>query len=171
MAIYGNGWHGKGARGPAPYRHQIEHLRAARITVNWDHFPTHVNYASDRLSISLLAGRLHITTRHPGDHLYRTEGLVEVGTVREAVASAQELLRRPWEELHERGLSGWTYARNRLSDREAARFMLRAVDRRIAAPPKDPWDRIESLGLSRPSVTAGHAPLPAGSNNHSVAYR
>lgn len=152
-AIYGHGWRGEGARGPVAYPDQIERLRAARISVNWDHFPRHVHYVSDRLPISLLAGRVHVTTRHPGTPLYRTEGLVEVADVAEALQNVRRLMGLPWEELQALGASAWAYARHRLSDREAARFMLRSVDRRVPAPPADPWERIEALVQDRGALS------------------
>ncbi len=158
-AIYGRGWNGPASRGPVPYREQIARLREAKVSTNWDHFPDHECYASDRLPISLLAGRVHVTTRHPGPTLYRTEGLVEVDSVDDVVESVGRLLRLPWDQLCELGRGNWQYARHRLSDREAARFMLRVVDRRVPAPPSEPWDRIDALADKRDSVSLGARPL------------
>jgi hypothetical protein len=143
VALYGRGWTGPAARGAIPYPAQIDSARQARLTANWDHFQGHAGFASDRLPISLLAGRVHLTSRHPGPSLYANDALVEVGTVDEAMAAVRELARSPWQELYERGVAGWEFARHRLSDRQAARHILRAVDRRIPAPPDEPWGSLE----------------------------
>ena len=65
LALYGAGWSGRGARGILPYRDQATAIRHGLVAVNWDHFPNHESYASDRLPISLLAGRAHLTAAHP----------------------------------------------------------------------------------------------------------
>jgi len=151
MSVYGYRWNGAYARGPVAYGAQVGTIRRARISVNWDHFPSHANYSSDRLPISLLAGRVHVTTRHPGSLPYATDALVEVSAVDTLADTVVSLLDLPWEELYERGRAGWEYARYRLSDREAARFILRAVDQRLPAPPSDPWLALEEgvLATSR----------------------
>ena len=160
LAVYGSGWRGRGARGKVAYRDQIDRIREARVSINWDHFPDHACYASDRLPISLLAGRVHVTTRHPGPSLVRTDGLIEVDNVEEAIETASGLLLRPWSELRERGEAAWAYARHRLSDREAARYMLRVVDWRLPAPPADPWERLRMATTDRDRITLQRRPGP-----------
>jgi hypothetical protein len=160
MALYGTGWRGPHACGRVLYKDQVQRIREAKVTVNWDHFPTYAQSSSDRLPISLLAGRVHVTTRHPGTPQFHTDALIEVDEPAAVVAAARELLGGPWEELYERGMAGWEYARHRLSDREAARFMLRAIDLRVPAPPEDPWSGMERLASqSGWAIQRGNAEL------------
>lgn len=66
LAIYGRGWSGVGAKGPIDFSHQNEAIRSAWISANWDHYADERGYFSNRLPISLAAGSIHATTRHPG---------------------------------------------------------------------------------------------------------
>jgi hypothetical protein len=144
LAVYGSGWHGRGVRAPVPYNMQVRVIREGLMSVNWDHFPRHASYASDRLPISLLAGRVHITTSHPGlDWLPGREGgLFLEPSVAAVVERVEELTAMPSPELLELGAAGYEWVRRRLSDREAARFMLGAVQHRFLEDlPADPWRR------------------------------
>jgi hypothetical protein len=145
LAVYGANWTGRGVRGMVAYDDQAAAARDALITANWDHFPDYGAYASNRLPISLLAGRVHVTTLHPGfEWLPGPEkGLFLEPTVRAAVRRVRELLDRPREEVLELGLAGHRWVRHRLSDRELTRYMLGAVDERLLRDlPDDPWARI-----------------------------
>lgn len=66
LAVFGRGWTGPSARGPVPFEQQDEAITAGWISANWDHFADEPKYFSNRLPISLAAGSVHATTRHPG---------------------------------------------------------------------------------------------------------
>jgi hypothetical protein len=144
LAVYGIGWKGKAAISPVPYNRQIAAIREGLMSVNWDHFPRFESYASDRLPTSLLAGRVHVSTAHPGlDWLPGADiGLFLEPTVAAVVRRVDELRSRPVDEVLELGAAAHNWVKKRLSDREAARFMLGAVDESFfASLPPEPWHR------------------------------
>lgn len=147
LALYGQNWTGRGARGPLPFAEQAAAAREGLLTANWDYFPTHAAYTSNRLAILLIAGRAHVNTRHPAmDWLPGPEaGLFLEPTVDAVVGRVRELLARPREEVLELGLAAHRWIRHRLSDREMARYVLGAVDPRLLESlPADPWRRLPS---------------------------
>jgi hypothetical protein len=144
LAVYGVGWNGKAAMSLVPYSRQIAAIREGLMSVNWDHFPRHESYASDRLPTSLLAGRAHVTTAHRGlEWLPGPDtGLFLEPTVSAVVRRVDELRSRPTDEVLELGAAAHDWVKNRLSDREAARFMLGAVDESfLTGLPSEPWHR------------------------------
>jgi len=148
VAVYGRGWRGRGALGAVPYEDQISELRRARITANWDHFPRHAAYASDRLPVSMLAGRPHVTTAHPGSGWMPSEaaGLFVEPSPKAVVRRVLALAERPSSELMELGAEAHRWVAHRLSDREAARFMLGAVEPQFRETlPPDPWARLPRI--------------------------
>lgn len=66
LAVFGRGWEGPTAKGPAPFEAQDEAITSGWISANWDHFAAEDSYFSNRLPISLAAGSIHATTEHPG---------------------------------------------------------------------------------------------------------
>jgi hypothetical protein len=145
LAVYGRGWTGRGVRGPIIHDDQAATARSGLITVNWDHFPKHAGYASNRLSVHLLAGRAHVTTLHPeSDWLPGPDhGLFLERSVGDVIARVRELLARPREEVLELGAAAHLWARHRVSDRELARYVLGAVDERLLhGLPDSPWGRL-----------------------------
>jgi hypothetical protein len=144
LAIYGSGWSGRGAMGSVAYARQVDVIRQGLMSVNWDHFPRHESYSSDRLPISLLAGRVHVTTRHEGyDWLPGKEaGLFVEASVADVVKRVTQLAGLPEKELLELGAAGYRWVKHRLSSREVASFMLAAVDERfLSRLPAEPWHR------------------------------
>jgi hypothetical protein len=114
------------------------------VSANWDHFPGHESYTSNRLPISLLAGRAHVTTRHPGLDWVPDEaaGLFLEQTPSAVLNRTRELVAAPIEESLRLGAAGHQWVRERLSNREAARFMIGAFDRRfLEGLPYEPWHR------------------------------
>lgn len=114
FALYGAGWeHLEASRGMVPFFEQEAAIQSARITANWDHFDGIAYYYSDRLPISLAAGRPHVTCWHEGyDHQFRdVPGLYACKTVDEAVETCRWLLSRPQDELNEQALAGraWVF--------------------------------------------------------------
>jgi hypothetical protein len=147
LAVYGQNWTGRGARGPVPYTDQAAVARTALITANWDHYADYAGSYSDRLPNLLLAGRAHVGTLHPSlEWLPGPEtGLFLESTVDAAVRRVRDLLRRPRAEVLELGLAAHRWVRYRLSHREMARYMLGSVDERLLqALPDDPWGRLPS---------------------------
>jgi hypothetical protein len=142
LALYGRGWKGRGVKGPIPYIRQAAAVREGLVSVNWDHFPRHESYSSDRLPISLLAGRAHVTTAHPRmDWLPGEEiGLFQEPTPSAVIGRVERLQAGDAGEVIELGLAGHRWVRDRLSHRQAALFMLGAVDRSLLATlPEHPW--------------------------------
>lgn len=66
LAVYGRGWEGPTAKGPAAFEAQDEAITSGWVSANWDHFADEDSYFSNRLPISLAAGSIHATTEHPG---------------------------------------------------------------------------------------------------------
>ncbi|PZF11066.1 hypothetical protein DEJ25_11845 [Curtobacterium sp. MCPF17_011] len=66
LAVYGRGWEGPTAKGPAAFEAQDEAITSGWVSANWDHFAGEDSYFSNRLPISLAAGSIHATTDHPG---------------------------------------------------------------------------------------------------------
>jgi hypothetical protein len=145
LAVYGSGWSGRGAMGALRYDQQAKAIRESLVSANWDHFDRYEDYVSDRLPISMIAGRPHVTTSHAGSDPLPGE---EVGVFREASVRAietrvRDLLGAPPDELLDLGKTAHSWARVRMSDRESARFMLGAVDRRLLAGlSEEPWLRL-----------------------------
>lgn len=93
LGIYGNGWTGVGALGPVDFSRQNEAIRSGWISANWDHFASESKYFSNRLPISLAAGSIHATTRHPGyDEIFpdNTRDFLILGESHEQLGSSIE---------------------------------------------------------------------------------
>lgn len=97
LAVYGRGWEGPTAKGPAAFEAQDEAITSGWVSANWDHFAEEDSYFSNRLPISLAAGSIHATTDHPGyDDLFSGEAgdFVIRGASPEAlIASIESVLR------------------------------------------------------------------------------
>ncbi len=146
VAVHGSGWRGPNALGPVPYAGQVTALRRARVSVGWEHFRERPGYFSDRLPISLYAGRPHVTCRPPGaDWLPGPDrGLHLVDTIDEAVGRVRDLLRADPAELYAAGLAANQWVRSRLTTRNALRHMLRS-HLAVPPPPADPWEAIAAM--------------------------
>ncbi|MER7169946.1 glycosyltransferase family protein [Streptomyces mesophilus] len=156
FATYGSGWRGPGALGPLRFDDQIRALRGARMSVGWDHYRGYAGFFSNRLPISMFAGRPHVAARPaetswlPGPEC----GLHLVGTPAQAVARVTELLRADPAELHTAGVAGHDWVRSRLTNLNALLHMFSSyLD--VPAPPADPWQAIAAMD------TAARAPQPA----------
>ncbi|WP_157902977.1 glycosyltransferase family protein [Streptomyces jeddahensis] len=145
-AVYGTGWRGRGALGPLPYDAQVSTLRRARFSFSWSHFPGRLGEFSDRLPISMYAGRPHIGTR-PGPVGWlpgRDQGLLLADSPAEAVALARELLGTDDATLDAMGRALHEWVRDRLTERNALLHMLGPI-LGLPAPPADPWDAITAM--------------------------
>ncbi|SDK51122.1 glycosyltransferase family protein [Streptomyces indicus] len=156
FAVHGSGWRGPGALGPVPFDDQVRALRRARISVGWDHFAGRTGYFSNRLPISLYAGRPHVTVRPPGATWLPgpEHGLHLVDSPAEAVATVAALLRTDPAALHATGLAAHRWVVDRLTNLNALRHMLGShLD--VPPPPADPWQAIAAMDR------AARAPQPA----------
>lgn len=148
--VHGRGWHVASSAGPVAYAAQAGALRAAGLSLNWDHYPGHVAYTSDRLPISLVSGRPHVTTRHPEMRWLpgAEAGLFLADDIREAVELADHVRGLPDDVRADLGRAAHTWVKDRLSHRQAARFLLgESGGPVIALPP--PWDRVATMGDGR----------------------
>jgi hypothetical protein len=146
VALYGRGWRGAAARGPVPFDRTTAALRHARITVGWDHYHHYTGYFSNRLPVSMYAGRVHVSSRPPGvGWLPGPEGgLHLVDTPREGIDRVRDLLRCDPRELHTAGLRARNWVRERLTNLHALLYML-GGDLALPAPPENPWRSIADL--------------------------
>jgi predicted membrane protein len=139
--LYGKGWPRAIATGVVKYQEQAKLIRNFSMSANWDNFTQHESYASDRLPISLLAGRVHITSSHPGINYYGDEdiGLTQVTALREMHSKIYELRRLDPLKLSRMGLEAHNWAKYRFSHREAARFMFSHISNEIPRLQMQPW--------------------------------
>jgi hypothetical protein len=142
--LRGSGWPNWFKASPLAYAEQASVIRSHSFSLNWDNFPNHESYASDRLPIALLAGRVHLTSKHPGMNFYGTEdvGLFEYPSPAKLVNGIQEHLQRAPEELFSQGLTAHKWAKNRLSHREAAYFMVSMVNSKLPQMKSFPWNKL-----------------------------
>lgn len=142
--LRGAGWRRVGLRAtPIAYRDQGKFIRESAMSVNWDHFPYLRDSSSDRLAISMIAGRVHITVRHPGMAWAPSQdiGLFQRDSPKEIVDLVDELA-MDRDRLEVLGRESHRWAQHRMSHREAARLVMSSVVDSVAAPPADPWARL-----------------------------
>lgn len=149
--LRGSGWGRVGLRATQlPYRDQAKAIRASALSVNWDHFAYIADYASDRLPIGMIAGRAHVTVRHPGMLWAPTEdqGLFQKASPKEIVSVVEELM-KDHDRLSDLGLQAHRWAKCRVSHREAARYIMASVVDSVAPPPADPWGSLPGPWTTR----------------------
>ena len=147
FGVHGRGWSGPTALGTLPYDQQVSAMRRSLVTVNWDHFPTLPSYSSDRLPISMLAGRVHVTTRHPATPWLpgEADGLVLVERPDDVGPAVRRLVSAPAADLLDLGRRAHAWVLGRCSDVEAMRHMLTSVADQVTPPPADPWAALPAL--------------------------
>jgi len=145
--IFGQNWPKSWSKGYLDYKEQIFQIRLSRLSLNWDHFDKYESYASDRLPISLLAGRVHVTSQHPNMDWFPGEniGLFYEKSPREIMERATSLLDLGNPKLSEIGIEGYRWTKNRLSHRESARYIMSRIFSHIKKPPSDPWGNLPRL--------------------------
>ena len=145
--IFGRGWPKNWSSGNVPYSKQASEIRKSKLSVNWDNFIDYHDYSSDRLPISLIAGRIHITTRHPGMNWAPNSehGLFQEESPKKIIEKAENILFSDPENLFKLGLEGHNWVKNRLSHREAARYVLSSYFENIKKPPEDPWSNLKRI--------------------------
>jgi hypothetical protein len=139
--LFGNRWPIGISSGTIKYALQAKLIRDFSLSANWDNFVSHESYASDRLPISLLAGRVHVTSSHPGVNHYGEEnfGLVLVSGLREMQHKIDELRGVDPLKLSQMGLEAHNWVKHRFSHREAARFMFSYISNDIPRLQIQPW--------------------------------
>lgn len=144
--LYGAGWRFPWALGPLPFPEQVKTIRGSTVLANWDHYPKHADYASDRLAIGMLAGRPQVTTAHPGmTWLPKDLGVIEESSPRRVAARVASIVNGEDQQVLDQTFAGYEWARGRLSDREAARHIMSTVEPSIRRPPAEPWDQLPPL--------------------------
>jgi hypothetical protein len=139
--LFGSNWPRGFSAGKVDYAQQANLIRKFSLSANWDNFIHHESYVSDRLPISLLAGRVHVTSSHPGSNCYGSEdiGLVQVSGLGELHRRVDELRALDPLRLTQMGLEAHNWARNRFSHRESARFMFSKITNDVPSPQLEPW--------------------------------
>ena len=144
MAIFGRGWPAGLSEGHLDFEDQVQEIMKGKVSVNWDHFPTYHGYFSDRLPISLLAGRPHITNLHPGMEWAPTaaDGLFQEATVEDARTRTLEMAYADPTAIRTQGKSLHSWVVNRLSHRQSARHIMSKVIDGIAPVGMEPWSLV-----------------------------
>ena len=145
--MFGNNWPKSWSIGHIDYREQASKIRSSRISLSWEHFDQYEGYSSDRLAISLIAGRAQVTSKNQNMHWLPGEsiGIFKEKSPREIIEKAKSLLDLGNPELSKIGIEGYKWAKNRLSHREAARYIMSSLFSSIKKPPSDPWGRLPKL--------------------------
>ena len=147
--IYGSNWPRGWSEGPLAYELQGQEIRKSQVNLNWDNFGGYEDYASDRLPIALLAGRPHVTTKHPGMLWLPSEniGLYQEKSPKTVLNRGEELLNLDPKIRFKLGLDAHKWVVNRLSHREAARYIMSSFYEHIKKPPADPWGKLPQHSL------------------------
>lgn len=73
FALHGDGWPASYGATPIPFLDQEKSLLRAKVSVNFDHYPSESRSFSNRLPIALASGSVHVTSSHPGyDEIFPT---------------------------------------------------------------------------------------------------
>jgi hypothetical protein len=123
------------------------------VSANWDHWPRMSDYSSDRLPISLISGRPHVTTRHTGCEWLpgEDEGLLQELSPKLVHDRVRNLLELDPVVTYRMGVEAHSWARYRMSHREAARYILNQVLDEVTPPPNDPWAVLSGPWAGGPS--------------------
>jgi len=142
--LFGRNWPRNWSMGYLPYSEQAREIRRYRMSLNWDHFPEYRDYSSDRLPIALIAGRPHISTKHPGMHWAPEieNGFFQEESPKNMIVKAQQLLDLDSSQLWKIGFEAYKWARFRISHRESARYIMSQYFNHIKSPPNDPWGNL-----------------------------
>lgn len=147
--IYGCKWPRGWSEGLLTYELQGQEIRKSKINLNWDNFDKYEDYSSDRLPIALLAGRPHVTTKHPGMLWLPTEniGLYQETSPKRVLKRGEELLSIDPKIRFKLGLEAHNWVVNRLSHREAARYIMSTFCEHIKKPTADPWGKLPQQSI------------------------
>lgn len=138
--LFGSNWPSNWSFGLLPYYLLSSEIRKSRFNVNWDHFDSYHDYTSDRLPVAMISGRPSFSTLHPGMRWLRDKslGLFLFESPEKLLVNLIQHLDDDPNLTHKAGLAGHYWAKNRISHREAARYIMSKVSD-VNAPPSDPW--------------------------------
>ena len=139
--LYGRNWPSRWSQGALPYELQPLIISESRVMTNWDHWPTHADYSSDRLAIGLLSGRPQVTTKHPGMAWAPPEdcGFFQESSPGAVAKRTQALLEDDPAKLDRMGAQGRRWVVGRLSHVQAARYVMSKAIAQIEPPNMEPW--------------------------------
>ena len=148
--IFGFGWPRKWGVRACEFDQQTSVIRTARLSVNWDNYPRLAAYTSDRLAISMLAGRPHVSTKHPSMELFPDDqlGVFFESSVGDILRRVEQVLALGDDEMNRLGEAAWSWVRFRLSDRELIRHMLSVALDDVAPVRMDPWQSLSTEGTA-----------------------
>lgn len=136
----GRGWPSRFAAEPVRYPDLARFIRSGRILASWEHFPSHMSYASDRLAVGMVSSRVLVTSRPSGPWwVPETAGVFTHSEWGDVLSHVEQLAALPSHRLDEAGCEARRWALNRLSHLEALRHMLHPFVPGVDAPPRDPW--------------------------------
>ena len=147
--LYGAKWPKGWSEGLLGYELQGQEIRKSKVNLNWDNFDKYEGYSSDRLPIALLAGRPHVTTKHPGMLWLPNEniGLYQETSPKKVLNRGKELLSIDPKIRFKLGLEAHKWVVNRLSHREAARYIMSTFYEHIKKPTADPWGKLRQQSI------------------------
>jgi hypothetical protein len=143
--LFGSNWPKNWTNGLLAYSNLASEMRKSRFNVNWDHFDQYHDYSSDRLPIAMISGRPSFSTLHPGMNWLQGKnlGLFLYDNPKKLVESLKSYLTSDPKMTHHAGLQGHSWAKNRISHRESARYVMSIVCE-VSPPPADPWSLLPS---------------------------
>lgn len=146
LALAGPGWPRGWSQGRLPFEQQADFVRSCGVLANWDHYPRTSGYTSDRMAITMIAGRAQVTTKHPGmQWASDCAGVHFYDNVRSAVEATLSLGSNSMDELRELGFAAHQWAKGRLSHRQAYRFMVSTLVDSVSPPDEPPWTQLPSI--------------------------
>lgn len=149
FSLFGRGWPRSWAVPTVGFESQVSAVRSHLVSTMWDHYPKLPLAASNRLAISLLAGRPHVMTLHPEAGWLQgvLPGLYLEPSVEDVRARIRELLGTPRSVALQLGEQAWRVARSCLSQRELVRYIMSHIDPQIAPPAGAVWDTLSRLEM------------------------
>lgn len=146
--LHGENWPARWFVEPVPFRAQIDVMRSAAFTATWDHYHRLPAAASNRMAISMLAGRPHIMSEHPDmEWMPGAEiGLFRAQSVGAALKMARWLDGLSISGLTQLGMEAYKFAKYRLSQDQLVRFMMSRVFESVAPPKAEPWISLARRG-------------------------
>ena len=146
LALAGPGWPRGWSQGRLAFEQQANFIQACGVLASWDHYPRTSSYTSDRMAITMIAGRAQVTTKHPGmDWASSCEGVYFYDNVRSAVEATLALRSRDTDDLRELGFAAHKWAQGRMSHRQAYRFMVSSLVETVSPPEEPPWTRLPEI--------------------------
>lgn len=146
FALAGPGWPRGWSHGRLAFEQQADFVQGCALLANWDHYPRTSSYTSDRMAITMIAGRAQVTTEHPGmDWASDCQGVFFYNNVRSAVEATLALGSRDMDELRELGFAAHTWAKGRMSHRQAYRFMVSSLVETVSPPEEPPWTKLPAI--------------------------